>query len=86
MVWLYVTVALAVAGAAMALGGLVGNGPSKRQTAGWACVVAGAWFILAYLLAGEHGPFLLVIGWACLVAGVLAFVIPRRHAGAGWRP
>jgi hypothetical protein len=86
MVWLYVTVALAVAGAAMALGSLAGNELGKSQVAGWVCVMAGACFVVAHLLAGGHGPLLLVIGWTCWIAGVLAFVIPRRHAGAGWRP
>jgi predicted MFS family arabinose efflux permease len=86
MVWLYVTVALAVAGSAIALGSLLGGKWAKRQIGGWVCIVAGAWFFLVYFLHGEHSLFLLVIGWTCWVASVLAFGIPGRHTGAGWRP
>jgi hypothetical protein len=86
MVWFYVAAALAVAGAAMVLGSLAAEKWAKPQIAGWVCFVAGAWCFLVYLTEGERSLFPLVSGWTCLVAGILAFVVRRRHAGAGGGP
>jgi hypothetical protein len=72
--WLYVAVALIVAGGAFLLGRLVRNNSAKRLIGAWVCLVTGVGMFLIYALEAEHNRFMLAGGLTALVFGGVVLI------------
>lgn len=72
MVWLYVSITLAVAAVAYVFGREILVQFAGDRFALWAGFLVGAGFLVAYLVERDRDPLILAIGLLCFLSSALA--------------